>query len=406
MIAIRGRVTACRAQRIEARLCGARLGDRATVYASGACVAAIVSAIHCDRVVLAPLEDAQHVASGDVATIEEGAGGAVLGTPLLGRAVDGLGRPIDGFPAPQGVLRSTRRLARTPAARERCALTKPLWTGIRAIDALLTLARGMRVGIFGPPGCGKSQLLRLIASGVQADAVICTLVGERGTEAQQVLDVLDERTTIVCASADRSAGERAAAAELAFAQAARLRDCGLHVAVIFDSLARYAQALREIALACGESPGRGGYPPSVFARLAALCEGAGLTVAGSITLIATVLSDVADPADPLSEAARSHLDGHVILSRLRAERGAFPAIEIPVSLSRPMPQIVAPAHLGAAQQVRAALARLDASREARELGIVPAEPAEGALEAFLRQGPEPVPASNALAALQELADRL
>ena len=151
-----------------------------------------------------------------------------------------------------------------------------------------------------------------------------------------------------------SAGCRAA--ELAMAQASRLRDCGLDVVLILDSLARYAQALREIALSYGEPPGRGGYPPMVFARLAALCECAGATANGSVTLLATVLSDIADPSDPLAEAARSHLDGHLVLSRSRAERGAFPAIDVPASLSRPMPAVVDSRHLGAAARIRAALA--------------------------------------------------
>lgn len=264
----------------------------------------------------------------------------------------------------------------------------------------------MRLGIFGPPGTGKSSLLQAIARGIRADAVVVALVGERGAEVERQLAILDERITIVCAAVDRTAGERVAAAELAMAQACRLRDCGLDVVVIFDSLARYAQALREIALACGEPPGRAGYPPSVFTRVAELCERAGVTDSGSITLFATVLSDAADAADPLAEAARSHLDGHLVLCRRRAERGAFPAIDVPASLSRPMPAVVEPRHRLAAARVRAALARLEDGREVRELGLAPAEPQEPALEAFVRQESQPELIARTLDALYHLADRI
>jgi FliI/YscN family ATPase len=403
MICVRGRVLACRAHRIDARLPGARLGARVRVRASCGDIEALVWAVDDERVMLAPLGHAHGIASGDEIFFEEGAGAMVLGAPLLGRAIDGCGRPLDGGEQPRG---SRRMEIGVPPPQNRAVLSEPLWTGVRTIDALLTLARGMRVGIFGAPGTGKSHLLDAIAAGVDADAVTIALIGERGAEARRHLGRLDERTTIVCAPSDRSAGERLAAAERAFAHAARLRDCGLDVVVILDSLARYAIAGREVALACGELPGRAGYPPSVFSRLAGLCERAGATRIGSITLIATVLSDSADAADPIGEAARSHLDGHVVLSRRRSERGAFPAIDVPASLSRPMASIVTAAHQAAAHRVREAIAQLAESREARELGIAPADPREPALEAFLRQGPAPADAAESLASLAALADTL
>ena len=295
---------------------------------------------------------------------------------------------------------------RAPLPLERRAFSRPLWTGVRAIDALLTLARGMRLGIFGPPGAGKSSLLQTIARDIRADAVVVALIGERGAEAERYFTIRQRAYDDRCVPADRTAGERVAAAELAMAQACRLRDCGLDVVLILDSLARYAQALREIALSCGEPPGRGGYPPTVFARLAELCECAGATANGSVTLLATVLSDIADPSDPLAEAARSHLDGHLVLSRSRAERGAFPAIDVPASLSRPMPAVVEPRHLGAAARIRAALARLEDSREARALGLAPPDPQENALEDFVRQDSQPELIVRTLGALHHLADRI
>jgi FliI/YscN family ATPase len=385
---------------------GAHLGDRVIIHAHGGDVTATIIAIEGAHSILVPLDDSKRVTHGDVVECLEFGDRTVLGTALCGRAVDGLGRPLDGDGAPDGVRLSVTRYLTAPPPSTRRALARPMWTGVRSIDALLTLAAGMRVGIFGPPGAGKSSLLHAISRGVRADAVVVALIGERGAEAERHVALLDARTTVVCAAADRSAGERIAAGELAMAQAARLRECGLDVVLIFDSLARYAHAVREIALAAGEAPGRGGYPASVFARLAQLCECAGATADGSATLIATVLSDAVESGDPLAEAARSHIDGHLVLSRRRAERGAFPAIEVPASLSRPMPQVVDPAHLRAAQTVRAALARLEESREARELGVVPAEPAEPALEAFLRQGSQQELIAGTLSALYHLADRI
>ena len=406
MIAVRGRVTACRAHRIDTSLRGARLGNRVAIRASGQDVAAIVIAVEAARTVLAPLDDTRSVNVGDTVQFEEFGDRTVLGTSLCGRAIDGLGRPLDGRAPAAGSHFSVARYSIAPAPADRRPLSSPLWTGVRAIDALLTVACGMRLGIFGPPGAGKSSLLSAIARSAKADAVVVALIGERGSEVERHLALLDGRITIVCAAADRTAGERVAAAELAMAQAGRLRDCGLNVLVIVDSLARFAHALRELALSNGEAPGRAGYPPSVFTRLAELCERAGATASGSITLLATVLSEADDPSDPLSEAVRSHLDGHLVLSRRRAERGAFPAIDVPASLSRPMPAVVDPRHLAAAGRVRAALARLDGSREARELGLAAPEPLESALEGFLRQDSQPELIARTLDALYHLADRV
>ena len=333
----------------------------------------------------------------------------VSGLALIGRAVDGFGNALDGLPPPSARTRPLPHDA--PAPRERRPLREPLWTGIRAIDGLLTFVRGMRVGIFGQPGSGKSSLLAAIAAGIDADAVVVALVGERGSEARRHVTSCDARTTVVCAPSDRNAEERLMAGDFALAHAAVLRAKGLDVAVIFDSLARYVEAAREAALLRGEPPGRAGYPASVWPRLARLCECAGATARGSITLVATVLSDAADASDPLAEAARAILDGHVVLSRRRAERGIFPAIEVPASLSRPMREAVGHAHLAAARRVTAALGRLEDSREARELGLLVAEPvlsravaAEEALEAFLRQGAEPEPPASTLSRLAQIAD--
>ncbi len=312
-----------------------------------------------------------------------------LGTCALGRAIDAFGAPLDGGPPLLG--RTVALALRAPRPNEREPIERPLWSGVRVLDALLTFGRGARVGIFGPPGAGKSTLVESIVDGCAADAVIVGLAGERGREAQRWIARLDERTTIVCATSDRPASERIAAAAVAIAQARALCDRGLHVLFVLDSLARVAAAAREIAVAAGESVGRGGYPPSVFATLARYVECAGALRCGSVTLVATVLSD-GDERDPVSEAARSLLDGHIELSSARAQAGRFPAVDVPRSSSRTMDLVAAEEHRRAASQMRRALALLERMEDARALGIEPTDGVsraaiaiEARLEAFLCQ---------------------
>jgi ATP synthase in type III secretion protein N len=334
----------------------------------------------------------------------------MLGTAALGRALDACGAPLDGFAPVNGICVPID--ARAPLPSERRAIEKPLWTGVRCIDALLTIGRGARIGIFGAPGAGKSTLLETIVSGARADAIVIGLVGERGREAQRWIAARDERTTVICATSDRPALERVRAADLAMAHAFALAMRGLHVLVVLDSLARYAQALRELAASSGESVGRGGFPPSVFARVAQVVERAGAFAEGSITMLATVLND-GDDRDPVSECARALLDGHIQLSPRLAHAGRFPAIDVPASASRTMDAVASAEHLHAATAVRGALALLEHFADARSLGIEPADPAtraaiavEGALETFLRQGRPPVPFARSLEALGQTADML
>ncbi len=330
-----------------------------------------------------------------------------LGTCALGRAIDGRGLPLDGGPQPRG--RSVEVEPRPPAPPQRAPIEAPLWTGVRVIDALLTIGRGARVGIFGAPGAGKSTLVESIVAGCDADAIVVALVGERGREAQHWIARQDRRTTVVCATSDRCARERVLAARVAFAHANALRQRGLEVVIVLDSLARFAAALREIGVASGESTGRGGYPPSVFAELARLLEVAGALRDGSITLLATVIHD-GDDRDPVSEAARSLLDGHIALSTRLAEAGRFPAVDVLASASRTMDVVATEAHAYDARVVRGALAALARIEDARSLGI--ADPrgdaraaiaAEHRIEALLRQDREPYDAESTLAQLAETA---
>jgi FliI/YscN family ATPase len=313
-----------------------------------------------------------------------------LGACAFGRALDASGAPLDGGPPLRG-----RRVCldlRSPRPNERAAVDTPLWTGVRSVDGLLTIGRGARVGIFGAPGAGKTTLLECVVDGCAADAVVVALVGERGREAQQWIARCNERTTVICATSDRPAAERLAAARVAVAHARALRERGLHVLLVLDSLARVAAALREVSVAAGESTGRGGYPPSVFAELARLIEIAGVVRSGSITMIATVLSD-GDDRDPVSEAARSLLDGHIALSVSLAQAGRFPAVDVLNSTSRTMEIVTSKDHQRCARVLRRTMALLERIQDARSLGIEPTENAarvamaiESHLEEFLRQG--------------------
>jgi ATP synthase in type III secretion protein N len=330
-----------------------------------------------------------------------------LGTCAFGRAIDAAGLPLDGGPSLRGRNVAVDVLAPPPIAR--APITAPLWTGIRVLDGFVTIGRGARIGIFGAPGAGKSTLLESIVAGCAADAVVVALAGERGREAQRWIDRRNHRTTIVCATSDRCARDRLSAARVALAHADALRERGLHVLLVLDSLARVAAALREIGVSGGESTGRGGYPPSVFAELARLLEIAGALREGSITLIATVLQD-GDDRDPVSEAARSLLDGHVALASRLAAAGRFPAVDVLASASRTMESIVDPAHLRHAQSLRAAIAELDRIDDARALGVAPHEgPARAAvaiedrLEGFLRQGTRASSCGEMLAELAAIA---
>ncbi len=345
------------------------------------------------------------IAAGASVCIDSSTKRAALGTCAFGRAIDARCRPLDGGPPLRG--RSVSIEASAPARR--APVVAPLWSGIRAIDALLTLGVGSRTGIFGPPGAGKTMMLETLARGCAADAVVLALVGERGREAQSWIARCDSRTTVVCAGSDRPAAERLRCVRVALAHACALRERRLDVLVLLDSLARTAAALRELAVANGESTGRGGFPPSVFAELARIVEVGGAAREGSITLIATVLDD-GDERDPVSDAARSLLDGHLQLSPLLARAGRFPALDIPASTSRTMQYVAEPRHLRAAGIVRAALAGLERTADARALGIGVEDEAlrhavrcERRLEAFLRQNACPHDPLETLAMLLDLA---
>ena len=411
-----GSVVTTRGHLVEAALPFARAGDGVRVCARDVAVHARVTALQGSRALLAPFGATDGVALDDRVECDPSVLRLPLGTPLLGRAVDACGTPLDGRPAPRG-----RRVAvdvPPHAVGERRPCHDVFWTGVRAIDGPLALGRGARIGVFGAPGTGKSALLDAVVRGAWADAVVIALVGERGREAERWLARLGPRTTIVCATSDRAPAERVRAAEVAFAQADALRARGLDVLLVVDSLARICGAARELMLGLGEPAGRGGYPPGVFALLAGLLERAGPVSSGAygaagVTLVATVLSDGPDEHDPVSEAARAALDGHLVLCDRLVRAGHFPAIDIARSTSRTLAEVASPGHVAAASVLRSAVAALDASRDARSLGLSSGDPflarciaQESAVERFLRQGHAPCSPHQTLTELLRLADTL
>ena len=326
-----------------------------------------------------------------------------VGEGLLGRVLDGMGRPLDGG----GPLLAEARYkvyAAAPDPLGRQLITRVLPLGVRALDALLTCGEGQRMGIFAAAGGGKSTLLASLILGVSADAIVVALIGERGREVREFMEHHLgaeglRRTVLVVSTSDRSSMERARAAYVATAVAEFFRDQGRRVLLLMDSVTRFARALREIGLAAGEPPTRRGFPPSVFAALPRLMERAGTNARGSITALYTVLVEGDDMTEPVADETRSILDGHIILSRDMAAANHYPAIDILRSASRVMDQVITPEHAALAGKMR----HLLAAYKDVELLIKIGEYKQGhdaltdtavrmieALKSFLRQGSKEV----------------
>ncbi len=313
-----------------------------------------------ERVLLMPLGDMSGISAG---SLVRGTGNCLrvpVGNGLLGRAVDGLGRPIDGLGPLQTTL-TYPNIASPPSAMKRAMIDQPFETGVRAIDSMLTMGIGQRVGIFAGSGVGKSTLLGMIARYGRADVNVICLVGERGREVREFMehDLGPEglnRSVVVCATSDEPALVRIKAALTATAMAEYFRDQGLNVLLMMDSVTRFAMAQREIGLAVGEPPSTKGYTPSVFALLPKLMERAGCGPKGAITAIYTVLVDGDDTNEPIADATRSILDGHIVLSRQLTSRGHYPPIDVQASLSRVMPMVSSVGQVQAANQVRELMA--------------------------------------------------
>ena len=297
-----------------------------------------------------------------------------LGDGLLGRVVDAQGAPMDRRGPIEDV--TAVPLDRQPInAMDRAPVRETLDTGVRAINALLTIGRGQRIGLFAGSGVGKSVLLGMMARYTKADVIVVGLIGERGREVKEFIeDILGDdgraRSVVVAAPGDAPPLLRMQGAAYATAIAESFRDKGKHVLLLMDSLTRYAMAQREIALAIGEPPATKGYPPSCFAKLPQLVErsGNGLHGIGSITAFYTVLSEGDDQQDPIADAARAILDGHIVLSRALAESGHFPAIDIEQSASRVMHNVVPQEHFEMARRFRAINSRYEKGRDLVQIG--------------------------------------
>ncbi len=366
-----GRVRAVTGLSLRFTIPGARVGDVVLVRRRGEPLACEVVGFADGEAIGMALGPLSGVGPDDVVEATGGPLQVRAGRALLGRVVDGLGRPFDGGPPIEGELVPVDR--DPPAALERRPVSTPLCTGVRVLDGLLTLGEGQRVGLFAGSGVGKSTLLGAIARGAEADVVVVALVGERGREVGEFLEHSlgpqgRARSVVVVATSDVASLERLRAAQVATAYAEHFRDQGARVLLLLDSVTRFARAQREVGLAAGEPPARRGYPPSVFAMLPRLLERSGQGARGSITALYTVLVEGGDMDEPIADEVRGILDGHVVLDRAIAARGRYPAVDVTVSLSRVMDAIVTPEHRASARQLRSLVARHEAKRDLVTLG--------------------------------------
>jgi flagellum-specific ATP synthase len=339
----------------------AAVGDQCEIITSaGGSVLAEVIGFAGDVTQVVPYEPRQDFQPGLPVIRSRQSLSAPVGSELLGRTVDGLGRPLDGL-GPLPLMERQEVQLQAPAAMERMRIREPFVTGQRALDGLLTLGLGQRVGIFAGSGVGKSTLLGEIAKNSSAEINVIALIGERGREVRPFLDDCIgpegmKKTVVVIATCDQTPLMRVRAVQVAITMASWFRDGGAKVLFMLDSLTRLAMAQRELGLALGEPPSARGYTPSVFQLLANTVEALGNSAKGSITGILTVLVDGGDLDEPISDAVRSLVDGHIVLDRKLAEKGQYPAVSVGQSISRIAHDVTAPAHQQAARKVRAILA--------------------------------------------------
>lgn len=359
---------------LEATGLSAAIGQTCEVETAAGQLQAEVVGFAKDRIFLMPKDDVTGVVPGARVTPLVDYKGVPLSMALLGRVIDGAGKPLDGRGPVLANEYSTGKKAPINPLQRR-PIKQPLDVGVRAINSIITVGKGQRMGLFAGSGVGKSVLLGMMTRGTAADVIVVGLVGERGREVKEFIDEIlgDEgrrRSVVVAAPADVSPLMRLKGCETAVQVAEYFRDQGLDVLLLLDSVTRYAQAQREIALAVGEPPATKGYPPSVFAKLPALVEraGNGAEGQGSITAFYTVLSEGDDLQDPIADAARAILDGHIVLSRQLADSGHFPAIDIEKSISRVMPAVTSSEHQLLARSVKQLYASYSQSKDLIAIG--------------------------------------
>jgi flagellum-specific ATP synthase len=372
---VAGRLTRIVGLTLEAVGCRIAIGGRCMIErADRRPVEAEVVGFSGDRIYLMPTGDIRGLVPNARVVPSDRVCEAPVGAGLLGRVLSGAGAPIDG----RGALNASGHVPLTghpinPMARDR--ISQPLDVGVQAVNALLTVGRGQRMGLFAGSGVGKSVLLGMMTRFSSADVIVVGLIGERGREVKEFIErTLGEagmaRAVVVASPADDPPLLRIHGAWVATAIAEHFRDQGKHVLLLMDSLTRFAQAQREVALAVGEPPATKGYPPSVFAKLPQLVEraGNGAKGQGSITAFYTVLAEGDDQNDPIADAVRAILDGHVVLSRRLAEAGHYPAIDIEASISRTMNDIVSPDQLAAARRFKRLYSTYEQNRDLINIG--------------------------------------
>ncbi|MDX3773748.1 flagellar protein export ATPase FliI [Chromatiaceae bacterium AAb-1] len=372
--AVAGRLVRVVGLTLEATGCSAAIGQTCTVEAAQGAITAEVVGFANDRIFLMPKDDITGVVPGARVTPLLNYKGVPLTLNLLGRVIDGVGKPLDGKgPILTEHYGTAKGKPINPLHRQ--PIRQPLDVGVRSINSIMTVGKGQRMGLFAGSGVGKSVLLGMMTRGTTADVIVVGLVGERGREVKEFIDeILGEegkaRSVVIAAPADVSPLMRLKGCETAVQVAEYFRDQGMDVLLLIDSITRYAQAQREIALAVGEPPATKGYPPSVFAKLPALVEraGNGAEGQGSITAFYTVLSEGDDLQDPIADASRAILDGHIVLSRHLADAGHFPAVDIEKSISRVMPAVTSAEHQQLARQIKQLYASYQQSKDLIAIG--------------------------------------
>ncbi|MDX1250746.1 MAG: flagellar protein export ATPase FliI [Gammaproteobacteria bacterium] len=416
---VEGKLTRMVGLTLEAVGCQAAIGERCLVMGPGGdIVETEVVGFSGNKTFLMPTGEIRGLMPNARVIPVRHAYDVAVGDALLGRVLDGGGQPLDG----RGSLRTEAVMplsGRPLNPLGRRPIREPLDVGVRAINALLTVGRGQRMGLFAGSGVGKSVLLGMMTRFTNADVIVVGLIGERGREVKEFIENIlgDEgmaRAVVVAAPADHTPMMRLHGAMLATSIAEYFRDQGKQVLLLMDSLTRFAQAQREIALAIGEPPATKGYPPSVFAKLPQLVERAGTSdeSGGSITAFYTVLAEGDDQQDPITDAARAILDGHIVLSRQLAEAGHYPAIDIEASISRVMTEVTSAGHQNTARRFKQLYSSYQQNKDLINIGaysrggdpnIDQAIDYQPRLLSFLRQGMnQPVPLAESIAGLNEL----
>ncbi|WP_448249286.1 flagellar protein export ATPase FliI [Thalassotalea agariperforans] len=372
-VSVAGRLVRVVGLTLEAVGVKAHIGSQCLVETSKGDLIAEVIGFSQDRTFLMPEESLQGVSPGARVLPLSQKVKLPLSMALLGRVINGTGKPLDGL----GPIKSDdvpfEPKPLNPLARR--AITEPLDVGVRSINSFITVGQGQRMGLFAGSGVGKSVLMGMMTRGTNADVIVVGLVGERGREVKEFIEeILGEegrkRSVVVAAPADNSPLMRLKGCETAVTISEYFRDQGLNVLLLLDSITRYAQAQREIALAVGEPPATKGYPPSVFSKLPQLVEraGNGGDGQGSITAFYTVLTEGDDLQDPIADASRAILDGHIVLSRELADSGHYPAVDIEASISRVMPMVTSPEHQDLARQLKQSYSTYQQNKDLISIG--------------------------------------